>query len=111
MAQGRDKRPNKRQRSINAAIARQSVNANPNTLIAQYEREIKSTALSSEVARLTNEIARLKVLIEQGGKKEKLKAKTILTDRPKIESSLSKKKGKMRSWVSVYQGGSTGLKK
>lgn len=108
----RRKRPNKRQR---AAIARQKANANgnatPNKLIAQYERERKSTALSSEVERLTNEIDRLKLLIEKGGKGEKMKVKTILTDKPNIRTSLAKKKGKMRSWVSVYQGGSTGLKK
>ena len=87
------------------------MNASPNKLIAQYEREIKSTALSSEVERLSAEITRLKSLIEEGSKKDKQKVKSILMEKPKIGTSLSKKKGKMRSWVSVYEGGSTGLKK
>ena len=67
--------------------------------------------MASEVERLTAEIARLKAMIKTADKKKKLKAPSVMLDKPNIGTRLTKKKGKMRSWVSVYEGGATGLKK
>ena len=105
-------RPNKRTRIARARTNQNKrVDTSLNKLISQYERELKSTQFASETERLTNEIARLRKLIETRRDKKKLKATSIISERPNIGTSLTKKKGKMRSWVSVYQGGATGLKK
>jgi hypothetical protein len=99
---------NKRQRR---AMRRRTENSSVHKLIVQYEREIKSTAFSSEKDRLTIEIERLKTLIETNDKKSKLKATSVLPEKPRIRTSLGKKKVTKNGWTSVYQGGSTGLKK
>jgi len=75
----RRKRPNSRQRK---AIQKHKDSIGVHKLIAQYERELKSTAIKAEANRLCAEIERLKKVIESGSKSEKLKAKTILSDKP-----------------------------
>ena len=105
-------RPNKRTRKARArAKKNEKVNFSLHKLISQYERELKTTQYVSETERLTKEIARLRKLIETRRDKKKVKEVSILMERPNIGTSLTKKKGKMRSWVSVFEGGATGLKK
>lgn len=101
-------RPNSRTRK---ARQRHRDSVSVHKLIGQYERELKSNAIKAEADRLFAEIERLKKVIESGSKSEKLKAKSILPDRPNIGSSLKRKKGKAGEWVNVYQGGAPGLKK
>lgn len=101
-------RPNKRQRRT---IRKHIDSINVHKLIAQYEREIKSTPLASEIDKLNKEILRLKQLIENGSRKEKHKARSVLQSKPNIASSITTKKEKSTNWVKVYQGGATGLKR